>query len=98
MVNGVKSHNDLILCGVPQGSILGPLLLNIYINDLPLVFNHKIKLFADDTNLIISNENGEHFQKVVDIELVKIRNWMVLNKLTINYKKTEYILITNKSK
>ena len=72
VVNGVKSHNDLILCGVPQGSILDPLLFNIYVNDPHLVSNHKINLFADDTNLIISNENNEHLQKIVKTELVKI--------------------------
>ena len=63
VVNGVKSHNDLILCGVPQKSILGPLLFHIYVSDLPLVSNHKLNLFADDTNLIISNENDEHLQR-----------------------------------
>ena len=87
MVNGVKSHNYLILCGVPPRSILGPLLFNTYVNDLPQVSNHKINLLVDDTNLIISNENDEHLQRVVNTELVKIRNWMVRNKLTIIYKK-----------
>ena len=66
VVHGVKSHNDLILCGVPQGSIPGPLLFNIYVNDLPLVSNHKINLFADGTNLITSNDNDEHVQRVVN--------------------------------
>ena len=87
VVNGVKSHNDLILCGVPQGFILGPLLFNVYVNDLPLVSNHEINLVADDTNLIISNKNDDYLQRVVNAEPVKIRNWMVLNKLPINYKK-----------
>ena len=95
-INNVSSHMNNIICGVPQGSTLGPLLFNIYINDLPLTSKLQVRLFADDTNLTASHYNGGILAKLVNNELVHISNWMKINKLTINYTKTEYIIITNK--
>ena len=95
-INNVSSHMNNIICGVPQGSTLGPLLFNIYINDLPLTSKLQVRLFADDTNLTASHYNRGILAKLVNNELVHISNWMKINKLTINYAKTEYIIITNK--
>ena len=87
---------NLITCGVPQGSTLGPLLFIIYVNDLPFATKLQVRLFADDTNITASNQHKDTLEKIVNKELKNISNWMKLNKLTINYKKTEYIIITNK--
>jgi hypothetical protein len=94
--NGKKSDSREITCGVPQGSILGPLLFLIYINDLPNISCFNIKLFADDAGLLLDHEDPKLLQDLVNNELVKINDWMKLNKLTINYDKTNYILFTNK--
>ena len=96
IVNGVSSDMMKIVCGVPQGSTLGPLLLIIYTNDLPKATKLQVRLFADDTNLTTSHHSENLLEKVVNTELQKICNWMKINKLSINYNKTEYIMITNK--
>ena len=95
VVNGVKSQQESITCGVPQGSILGPLFSNIYINDLPLIYNHRISMFADDTSMIISHKDGKCIQNIANKELDCKHRWMLENKLTLNCNKTEYIIVSN---
>ena len=93
-VNGVLSCSKTVTCGVPQGSILGPLLLLIYVNDLlgSLEFSSP-RMFADDTTLTASGESVLHAEMVINHDLANIKQWLSANKLSLNLVKTEYLLI-----
>ena len=96
LVNGVSSQQMAIDIGVPQGSVLGPLLFLLYINDLPLASKSIIKMFADDTCLVFSSSNLNELQIMINCEVRKIDDWMASNKLTLNYSKTRFMLTHRK--
>ena len=86
-------------CGVPQGSILGPLLFLIYINDIPSVSNILSSiLFADDTTLFYSSKNLQELTAIVNNELGNIMQWLNANRLSLNLDKTNFMLFRPKGK
>ena len=87
------SVKSSVCCGVPQGSVLGPLLFLIYINDIYRSSNKfEFYLFADDTNLLYAHKNLKTLEMVVNAELKNIYEWLLANKLSLNTKKTNYII------
>ena len=79
--------------GVPQRSVLGPLLFLIYINDIYLCSNKlRFYLFADDTNLLYADNDLKTLETVVNNELNNVCNWLNANKLTINAKKSNFVI------
>ena len=99
VVNNATSSIGNITCGVPQGSVLGPLLFLIYVNDISnAVEGDLVKLFADDTNLFMFGQNLSVLESEANIVLKKMESWFVANKLSLNVDKTCYtILSKNKS-
>ena len=92
-VNGHVSDPLPITCGVPQGSVLGPLLFLIYVNDLPNVSKvMQFYLFADDTSIYFDSDNLFNLQKIVNRELKKVRKWLEANRLALNIDKTNYVI------
>lgn len=92
MINNHISQKKEIKYGVPQGSILGPLLFNIYINDFVNSSQAFQKvMFADDTNLFLSHKNSSDLQNILNEELQKIVVWFKCNKLSLNIKKKKTI-------
>ena len=82
-----------ITYGVPQGSILGPTLFVIYINDLPSVNTHsKIFMYADDTALTVSRKETKAASILIQRDLNKVNQWMCSNKLNLNAKKSQYLV------
>lgn len=94
--NSLESKKLEVKCGVPQGSILGPTLFSLYVNDLPNITNFTVRLFADDTVLIMSSREVSKLNDVANKEIKKIENWLSSNKLTLNLSKTNYMLFSHK--
>uniref|UniRef100_A0A3B3IL71 Reverse transcriptase domain-containing protein n=1 Tax=Oryzias latipes TaxID=8090 RepID=A0A3B3IL71_ORYLA len=96
--NGLESSPLPLQCGLPEGSILGLLLFLLYVNDLP---NASVKLskilFADDTSVFYSHKDLDTLNYVVNDELDNISTWCKANKLSLNIKKTHFLLFGLKS-
>ena len=89
----VKSDSMTIKCGVPQGSVLGPLLFLIYMNDISKCSNILSSiLFADGTNLFYSHKNADVLGNTMNQELRKVTSWLSTNKLSLNVKKTHFMI------
>ena len=98
-VGGMQSKLNYIKCGVPQGSVLGPLLFLLYINDIvhsSSIF--KFTLFADDTSLFYSHKNNRNIETILNNELSKISSWLAANKLSLNVGKSKLLTFSLLSK
>ena len=97
--NNTTSNMKQIVCGVPQGSILGPLLFLSYINDISSVSNVLSSvLFADDTTLLYSSNNLQELSATVNNELSNIVQWLNANRLSLNIAKTNFMIFRPRGK
>ena len=87
-----------ISCGVPQGSILRPILFNIYVNDIVSSIQCKLLLYADDSCLIVSNKDKNIIESTLSSQIENLSKWLIDNKLSLHLGKTESILFGSKSK
>jgi len=93
VVNGEKSLIKITNCGVPQGTVLGPLLFLLYINDITRSVNKsQIKLFADDSNLFVVSDDLKTLFDIANNELTCLSQWISANKFFINYDKTNFMV------
>ena len=96
-LDGVTSSPTGMSVGVPQGSILGPLLFLLYVNDLPAALNIlRPIMFADDTNLVIKGNNLNHLKTTVQLELNELVDYFRANRLKLNIEKTKLICFRKK--
>ena len=87
------SKTEVSSCGVPQGSVLGPLLFLLYINDISYSSNQfNFFLFADDTNLLYADKNLRSLELTVNKELTSVCIWLMANKLSLNTKKSNFVI------
>ena len=96
---GAKSSYLGVSCGVLQGSILGPILFLLYINDI--CHTSKILhfiIFADDTNAFVANKDISALNQIINTELANLSTWFTSNKLSVNINKSCYILFKTKNK
>ena len=95
--NGIKSELQDVICGVPQGSILGPKLFILYINDMCNITKvMDLIIFADDTNIFCTADNIKDLCKTVSLELNKFHTWFAINKLSLNISKTNFMVFGKK--
>ena len=102
IINGSLSSAGYLKCGVPQGSILGPLLFSIYINDLPLFLRHKaevpVDLFADDCTLSARGKAITSIQQVLQDSINDVSNWCSSNAMMLNHSKSKSMVISTRQK
>ena len=99
VINGCSSNSHFVRCGIPQGTILGPLLFLIYINDLPNCLTYsRAHMFADDTNLTYASNNIYDINNKFNEDLADVAEWLSANKLTLNQSKTEFMLIGSRQR
>ena len=97
-VNGMTSEEKDIICGVPQGSILGPLLFSLYVNDVGANMIHSnVLLYADDTVIFAKHKDKRTAHLWVTSDLEILFRWCNLNQLTINLTKTKMMLFGTKN-
>ena len=97
-INTIKSDFLPVKYGIPQGSVLGPLLFSLYINDLPLFIKASCELFADDTTIHSSHSNLNNLLLSLQESINNFLQWTKLNHMSLNSYKTKYITITTKQK
>lgn len=99
--NNSFSKSSFIISGVPQGSVLGPLLFTMFINDLPSILKHcQIHMFADDVQLYLCSDslNLNEIARLVNLDLARLLHWSEKNLLQINGSKTKAILFTRNTR
>ena len=95
----INSDYHLISCAVPQGSVLGPLLFLLYVNDKSKSSNIlEFYLFADGTNLFLADQDIHNLENILNIELNKIGQWLYANKLSLNIDKANFVVISKCTK
>ena len=88
-----------VTIGVPQGSILGPLLFIVYINDLPGIINHcQVSIYADDTIIYCCSSSTDIIQDSLNSDLAIVTEWLYMNNLTLNFEKTKFMLFGSDKK
>jgi len=100
-LNGTFSSEGCVKYGVPQGSILGPTLFSLFINDLPLHISNEntlCEMFADDSTLHASGNTVQQITNSLQTSLDDVINWCSLNNMILNPDKTEAMLITTRQK
>ena len=97
-VQGTHSARGEVTCGVPQGSILGPLLFTIYVNDMSTAVTCDLLLYADDSALVVTGKDPSQIENRLGHELQNISVWLEQNKLSLHLGKTESILFGSKKR